>query len=48
MDKCCGNCKWHEHDEQYGDWVCVNADSENVADFTDYEYSCEEFKEKEN
>lgn len=48
MKRCCGNCKWHEHDELFGDWVCVNADSEYLSDFTGFEDSCEEFEEKED
>lgn len=30
----CGNCKWWVDNE-----VCVNGDSEQVADFTDKEFS---------
>lgn len=47
MEKCCGNCRWHEYDELFDDWVCVNPDSDYVADFTGYEDSCEEFEERE-
>lgn len=38
----CGNCKWWADNE-----VCVNGDSDKVADFTDKEFSCRchEFKE---
>lgn len=38
----CGNCKWWADNE-----VCVNGDSERVADFTDKDFSCNchEFKE---
>lgn len=43
-DKNCGNCKYWVDNE-----VCVNADSENVADFTDKDFQCDchEFKESE-
>lgn len=37
----CGNCRWWADNE-----VCVNADSSEVADFTDRDFCCErhEFK----
>lgn len=44
--KCCGNCEYGQYDPMQG-YVCVNADSEYVADFVEYEYCCEEFEEKE-
>ena len=37
MEKCCGTCKWHDDFS----WACFNGDSENCADFTDPEDSCE-------
>ena len=37
MKKCCGTCKWHDDFS----WACLNGDSENCADFTDPEDSCE-------
>ncbi len=39
----CGNCKWWADNE-----VCVNGDSEQVADFTSKEFSCDCHKFKEN
>lgn len=38
----CGNCKWWADNE-----VCVNGDSEQVADFTNKGFccNCHEFKE---
>lgn len=38
----CGNCKWWADNE-----VCVNGNSEQVADFTSEDFYCEchEFKE---
>ena len=44
--KCCGNCEYGQYDPMQG-YVCVNADSEYVADFVEYEYCCEEFEKKE-
>lgn len=37
----CGNCKWWADNE-----VCVNGDSEQVANFTDRDFSCK-FYERE-
>lgn len=34
MDKCCGTCKWHQHDKETDDRVCRNDMSENYADWT--------------
>lgn len=41
----CGNCKWRADNE-----VCVNGNSEQVADFTSKNFSCDchEFKENKN
>ena len=35
-DKNCGNCKWWADNE-----VCVNGDSDQVADFTDKDFQCD-------
>lgn len=43
MDKCCKNCKWHDSFS----WVCVNGDSDYVADFTMEDDVCEEWEEDE-
>lgn len=44
----CGTCKWHKPDEVFpSDWVCVNADSENCADYTEYEDTCDHWEERE-
>ncbi|WP_373829783.1 hypothetical protein [Bacteroides heparinolyticus] len=46
--QCCGTCKWHEYDKAGKDWVCVNDVSENVAEFTSYEDSCDEWEGKDD
>ena len=47
MDKkCCGTCEYGKYDEMQG-YVCVNADSDYVADFVDCNYICGEYKDKE-
>ncbi len=45
-DKCCGTCKWHEHETVDDGWVCVNADSRYCADWTDYNHVCEDWEER--
>ena len=44
--ECCGTCKYGNYDKMDG-YVCVNADSEYVADFVEYEHCCDEYEEKE-
>ncbi len=45
--ECCGNCRFHKH-EQIGDgWVCVNDESEYLSDFTDYNFCCDEWEERQ-
>lgn len=43
-NQCCGTCKYGNYDPMQG-YVCVNADSEYVADFVEYEHCCEDFTE---
>lgn len=40
----CGTCKYHHHENVDDGWVCVNPDSDNCTDWTDYDYSCEEWE----
>ena len=47
----CGECKWHTqaedcNDKRYVDWVCTNAESPYVTDFTDYNDWCEQFEQR--
>jgi len=45
---CCGTCKHHHPDGTWpDDWICVNADSEHVADWTEYEDSCEHWEARD-
>ena len=46
--ECCGTCKWHKLENVDEGWVCVNADSDNVADWTEYEDSCMEWEAKDD
>lgn len=43
-EKCCGTCKWHQHESVDDGWVCVNSDSEYCTDWTDYEDGCDEWE----
>lgn len=45
-DKCCGTCKYHYHESIDGGWVCVNYESEYVADWTEHSDSCEKWERK--
>lgn len=48
-EQICGNCKWHEPESKKGepcDWVCVNSDSEYLADFTEFEDTCDMWEER--
>lgn len=42
--KCCGTCRWHEHEGIDEGWVCTNADSDYCADWTEYDHCCEEWE----
>lgn len=43
-EKCCGTCRWHQHENITDGWVCVNGDSEYCTDFTDYEHTCPDWE----
>ena len=45
--KCCGTCEWHFHEDISDGWVCVNDQSDYVADWTDYEHCCDEWEGRE-
>lgn len=44
--KCCGTCTHASYDKTDG-YVCVNDDSDYVADFVDYDFLCEDWRGKE-
>ena len=37
MNGCCGTCKYGHYDKMQG-YVCVNDESEYIADFVEYEH----------
>lgn len=46
--QCCGNCKYHEHENIDDGYVCVNSDSAYCAEWTDCMSHCEEWEGKTN
>lgn len=46
-ERCCGNCKYHYHESIDDGWVCVNDESEFVADWTEYNDTCDEWEERD-
>lgn len=47
MERLCKTCKYGNYDEMQG-YVCVNGESEYVADFVDEDNWCEEWEENED
>lgn len=43
--QCCGTCKYGSYDKTDG-YVCVNDNSEYVADFVEYNHGCDSWEEK--
>lgn len=50
MNKCCGNCGWNCCEASGGrfQFYCGNKDSEMAGSLTDYEDTCDEWKEEDN
>ena len=44
MDKTCKTCRYHRHEDISDGYVCVNADSDKVADWTEDDYSCDKWE----
>lgn len=45
-DKCCGTCRHHVPDGKFpDDWLCINDKSEHIADYTEYEETCDFWEE---
>lgn len=40
MERKCSSCRWWQLEHIDRGHVCVNADSEEVAEFTDDDFSC--------
>ena len=46
-EKICGKCKYHKLETISYGYVCVNDKSEYVADWTEYDFSCEDWESRE-
>lgn len=46
-NKCCATCQYASYDEMQG-YVCVNDESEYVADFVEENHSCIDYTSKED
>lgn len=44
MNKCCGTCKYHKHEDISDGYICVNLNSDNCADWTENESCCDEWE----
>ena len=44
--ECCVTCKYGSYDKTNG-YVCVNDESDYVADFVEYDYSCDFWEQKQ-
>lgn len=45
MNEVCRTCKYHHHEDIDDGWVCVNADSEYVADWVEFNHYCDFWEE---
>lgn len=43
----CGTCKYHQHEDIDDGWVCVNDIAEACSEWTDYNYSCPDWEERD-
>lgn len=41
---CCGKCFYHQYEDIDDGYVCVNGDSEYVAEWTENDFYCEEYE----
>ena len=44
----CENCKWHMHENIDDGYVCVSDGSPYLAEWTEDDWACEAWEEKEN
>ena len=44
VNECCGTCKWHVHEDTDDGWVCCNADSDYVTEWTEYDDWCNQWQ----
>ena len=48
MDEICLNCKWHTYERASQGWVCCNGESEYIAEWTEPDFTCEEYQERDS
>lgn len=44
---CCGNCRYHFHVSISDGWICSCNASDYFADWTDFDFCCDEYEERE-
>lgn len=44
--RCCGACKWHKYDDEWGDWSCLCKASEYYGCVTEYRDACDDWEER--
>ena len=44
--QCCGTCEYGSYDEIDG-YICVNSESEYLADYTEYSHTCDSWEPKQ-
>ena len=42
--ECCGTCRYHVHEGIDDGWVCVNDTSLYCADWTEYDFCCDDYE----
>ena len=47
QQKCCGTCKHHQQENITDGFVCVNDESDYVADWTDEDHTCDAWEDRE-
>ena len=45
-NSCCGTCKYSTYDKVQG-YICVNSESEYLADYTEYSHTCDSWEPKQ-
>ena len=45
-NKTCNNCKWWQKEDITDGYVCVNADSDNVTEWTDGNCTCNHYEKE--
>lgn len=45
--KVCGTCKYHQFESVDEGYVCVNDESEYVADWTEFNHTCPDWEGRE-